>query len=171
LDAFYEAQEAKALDLNREEQLRELEREEQLGEVLPKLLVRQLQIARVIQMVKAEDKAAKAKDKAAKAAIRNALKRLCGNDPQLLKIAAWFKRGPGRAKGDPRPKSDLPDIVRAILPDASSEVDDLRNLWKMPMHYGKRNRTMKPTAIEIIARRWNIEPKTLRSYRSNRNRK
>jgi hypothetical protein len=104
----------------------------------------------------------------------NALVRLTSNDPQLLRLAFQLltqKRGRGRPKGSRR-RSDLErkGVLDPVLAEAASEMKDLRHIWWR--YYGKRNRSrsIKPTAIEIVARRWNIEESALRNYLKNHGR-
>jgi hypothetical protein len=80
------------------------------------------------------------------------------------------KRRRGRRKGDPRP-SDLPQVIKDVLPLVSTDVDRIRHIWKKT--YNRTNRTEAPTALEIAARRWNIEPEidSLINYRKNLRRK
>jgi hypothetical protein len=50
-------------------------------------------------------------------------------------------------------KADTSGATRsALLADASKDVDRVRMIWKA--HYGLRNRRHAPTAVEIVARRW-----------------
>lgn len=87
--------------------------------------------------------------------------------PLLRRLGA--KRDPrGREKGERRP-DDLPESVREALPHASADVGRIRDIW---FHrFGKRNRGADPTAIQIAARRWGIDPSYLEGYKKRSRKK
>jgi hypothetical protein len=131
--------------------------------------------ARVVQAVKAAKaaKAAKSKDKAAKAAkaaeAKDRIKRLTGNDPELLQLAIGeFTRGQGRPKGSK--KTDIKVKKRELLEYAAIDVERIHYIWQNTIwedKRGHRNRTQTPTAVEIAARRWGFGVGELRKFRKN----
>ena len=68
----------------------------------------------------------------------------------------------GREKGESRPR-DYPPTLKWSLPDALADVDHIRRIWKR--EYGLRNRAAAPTAMDIAARRWGIDPEVLITFK------
>src|SRR5262249_8712174 len=93
-----------------------------------------------------------------------ALLPLVKDDPELLRLADhWLSRphNVGREPGEPRP-GDHSDMIRWSLPDASRDVEQIRRIWKRRL--GFVNRKEDPTAVDIAARRWGLDPQTLINY-------
>jgi hypothetical protein len=104
--------------------------------------------------------------KAAKAKDANRIKLLTANDPELQQLAVrvlTFRRGKGRPKGSR--KTDIVGEERSILERAAVDVDRIYDLWQRELKH--RNRTERPTAVEIAARRWDIDAGQLRRFRKN----
>jgi hypothetical protein len=89
-------------------------------------------------------------------------------DTEELRLLALQQRGRGRAPGDRRP-NDLPEVERWACQEAVDDMERIRLIWQHD--FGKRNRSADPTANDIAARRYNIEPDILINYRKNRRRK
>lgn len=93
------------------------------------------------------------------------------NTEQLTRLAlraALAQRGPGRATGEWRPWDYSPEL-KCALEDAARDVELVRGVWLRA--FGRRNRTMPPTAIEIASRRNGIEhPADLENFRKNQHR-
>jgi hypothetical protein len=90
--------------------------------------------------------------------------------PELRQLAlreALRQHRRGREKGEQRPR-DLPQTTKWGCEEALEDVEHIRRIWKR--HYGRRNRAMEPTAIEIAARRWGIKDETLINFKKNRHR-
>ena len=102
---------------------------------------------------------------AARARDTAALTRLA--DTEELRRLAFSPHRRGREKGEPRPR-DLPQLTRWCCEEALADVKRIRQIWKR--HYGRQNRTIEPTAIEIAARRWGIKDETLINFKKNRHR-
>jgi hypothetical protein len=81
-------------------------------------------------------------------------------DTQELRRIAYRPRPRGRVKGEPRPR----DVSQSVQ-EAASYYRRIRALWLR--HYGRHNRSMAPTAIDIAARRWRVEPEQLANYLKN----
>ena len=105
---------------------------------------------------------------AARARDHDALVRLA--DTEDLRRLAFRPHKRGREKGERRPR-DLPDIVRAGCEEALFLVERIRDIWQNEPTYGKRNRTLKPTAIESAARRCAVDSDTLVNFKKNRPRR
>jgi hypothetical protein len=83
--------------------------------------------------------------------------------PELRRLA--FKRHKrGRETGDSRPR-DIPQLTKWCCEEALADVVHIRRIWKQT--YGLRNRAMSPTAMEIAARRHNIDPEVLIDFKKN----
>jgi hypothetical protein len=103
---------------------------------------------------------------AARAGESETLARLA-TTPELLRLALKpHKRG--REKGEQRPR-DLPQLAKWGCIEALADVEHIRRIWKN--EFGKRNRSESPTAMEIAARRWGIDPEVLITFKKNRHRR
>lgn len=132
------------------------EQDHTLSPVVHKELSEQLHRGRLIQAVRSKDQAA-----VARLADTEELKRLAFR-------VAFEKHGRGREKGEGRPQ-DYSQHLKAALEEASREIGLIRKIWASEFN-GKRNRSNDPTAIDIAARRWGIDPGALINFRKNRSR-
>jgi hypothetical protein len=109
--------------------------------------------------------------KAAKAKDTRSLLRLTANNPELHQFAIralTFKRGEGRPKGSR--KTDIAGEKRALLEYAAIDVVRIGDIWQDNIWEDKlrhRNRTQSPTAVEIAARRWDVDVDELTKFRKN----
>jgi hypothetical protein len=73
----------------------------------------------------------------------------------------------------PRKRGRPPSRASALLSfgreGAAEDVERIRKIWHQ--HYKKQNRSDPPTAIEIAARRYGMEPDELINYLKNRHRR
>jgi hypothetical protein len=104
---------------------------------------------------------------AAKRGDTEAIARLADTE-ELRMLAFRIRHNVGREKGEGRPR-DYPLSLRLRLEAASNDVDCIYQIWKQ--HFGKRNRTMDPTAGAIAARRHGVSETELINFRKNRHRR
>jgi hypothetical protein len=107
--------------------------------------------------------------RAAREGDHDTLARLADTE-ELRRLAlplAFRRHRQGREKGEWRPR-DLPQTTKWRCEEALADVKRIRQIWKQ--HYGRRNRTIEPTAIGIAARRWSIKDNTLINFKKNRHR-
>ena len=88
----------------------------------------------------------------------------------IIHVEDWIKyvleklmRGPGRARGEPRP-GDLPDHIRMYLRYAAIDVIRIRDIWEWRLGWHNRGEKKPPTPFDIAARRWEVTVDQLTNY-------
>lgn len=93
------------------------------------------------------------------------INRLTANEPELQRLAIQLltqKRERGRKKGDRRDTDHKPHTLE-VLREAARDVTRIYDIWKRD--FGKRNRSNHPTAVDIAAGRWGLDPEEIVRYR------